>query len=94
MTDTTDWEPSEEIRKRAELIYFHASQTASYVTKNNDEIFTRAMDAALIAVRPLLIDEARPQIEAAERERIAKLFYAQNDYGTANYIRALKDSKP
>ena len=105
-----DWEPSEEMVQTG----WDAFQQVAHVGP-------APMAAALIAVRPLIIAEAKPgiereeakkwkdtydlviaelkaEIEAAERERIAKHFEAKylnaGPMGLAMEIRALKGDQP
>ena len=78
MTNTTDWKPS---KKMVEVAYHYLP-----------DMLEDAGYKILIAVRPLIIAEARPEIEAAERERIAKHFDNPGAYQeVARIIRALKD---
>ena len=84
MTDTTDWKPTIEMVSTAEAWL---------------EDTWADVEAALIAVRPLMreeiLAEEKPKIEAAERERIAKhCADVWNEPHLGAMIRALKDSKP
>lgn len=76
-----NWEPSEKIREIAFKAYWTWDNWSDVIK----------------AVRPLIIAEAKPGIEAAERERVAHFVETlpENDNSTiAQAIRALKDSKP
>ncbi len=98
MTDTPDWQPSEAMRRIAgDAAHKHRVDWDDWPD----------WEAALIAVRPLMkkeiLDDEKPKIEAAERERIAQYledFWPEYLEGKmiasprAAAIRALKDSKP
>jgi len=88
MTDTPDWEPSE------------AMIEATWIRGYLDMRTHPGTVEIIIAVRPLIIAEAKPQIEAAERERIAKQFEDWSKLTEAAWVRSLmsvvrtlKDSK-
>ena len=89
-----DWEPSEAFEKAGDAAW----RAAIGMGCSNRDAYLDALKA----VRPIIIADARPQIEAAERERIAKYFADMWDEKNsvmaadiiAFYIRALKDSKP
>ena len=87
MTDTpmtAGWEPSEEMKRAAHDAMWKVGGLWY-------------MENTIKAVRPLIIAEARPQIEAAERERMkaemGRLLQEQLAKAVAEG-RALKDSKP
>lgn len=98
-----NWEPSEEMLRIAGLRMSHAESLRPFSHYQLAEL-------ALKAVRDLIIAEARPQIEAAERERVLeeaariaelynmdgpdKVWVINRQLNIAKKIRALKDSKP
>ena len=100
MTNPTDWEPSEE------MMHVVANLLQDwYSEKPTGDYPAHEADIILIAVRPLIIAEAHPQIEAAERERVLEEaakwldLAAQTSHNLdkckafedgAQYIRALK----
>ena len=71
-----NWEPSEAMRKMFNDIFPENWLQIDLVKR----------------IRPLIIAEEQPKIEAAERERIAKVVEAQSgDCDLARKIRALKE---
>lgn len=75
MTDTPDWKPSEEMETAARYAWFPPNRGQPAI-RNVDRI----VEAALVAVRPIILAEERPKIEAAERERVLQLIAERVEY--------------
>lgn len=94
---TVEWKPNAEMRAA-----MNDAEFCNMSSLGGSEEW-RVKDAMICAVRPLLIAEAAPQIEAEERERAleevaGKLYIEFDESGfapqIAEFVRALKDSKP
>ena len=87
MTDTPNWKPSDEMMAACDIAWRETGDVRASIIKR---------------IRPLIIADEKPKIEAAERERIAALFdfcgqpwMARDIRASAGHIApALKDSKP